>query len=139
VPVRAIDRREMIVRAQAWVQAPRRYSQEDEDAESGYRLDCSGFVSMVWGLDAPGLTTVELPDLCGLIPVDELRAGDAIMLGGPGTSGDAGHVLLFDAWEDDERHRFWAFEQDGFGTRHHLREMPPSPPYLFYRYQETVE
>jgi hypothetical protein len=132
--VRPIRRGEMIARARTWVDTPRPYSQEDEDPETGYRLDCSGYVSMIWHLDTPGLTTVELPDLCRRISADELRTGDAVMLGGPGTSGDAGHVMVFEAWDGPDRTRFWTYEQVSAGTRHHLTELPPSPPYLFYRY-----
>ena len=137
--MRAIRRAEVITRARTWSEAPRRYSQDDNDPESGYRLDCSGFVSMVWNLHVPGLTTVELPDLCVQVTVDELETGDVMMIGGPGTEGGAGHVILFQSWVNREHTRFWAFEQVPAGTRHHVRELPPSPPYLFYRYEMIQE
>jgi hypothetical protein len=133
--VQAIGRERVIARARSWADAPRRYSQEDCDPASGYRLDCSGYVSMVWQLDPPGLTTVELPQLCDQIDSSELRAGDVVMLGGPGTAGDAGHVIIFESWAEPQPARFWAFEQVSSGTAHHLRTFPPSPPYLSYRYR----
>jgi hypothetical protein len=133
--VPAIDRDRVIARARSWTNAPRRYSQEDCDPETGYRLDCSGYVSMAWHLDVPGLTTVELPQLCEQIESTELQPGDVVMVGGPGTAGDAGHAIIFAAWADPELTRFWAFEQISSGTIHHLRAFPPSPPYLSYRYR----
>lgn len=130
-----IARAEILARARVWADCSRRYSQEDNDPETGYRLDCSGYVSMAWRLDPPGPTTVELPDLCVLIDREALRPGDALMLGGPGTEGDAGHVLLFEHWVDDAHTRIRAYEQTGAGTLHHLRRFPDSPPYLPYRYR----
>ena len=133
--MRAIGRDKIIARARGWAMAPRPYSQEDCDPASGYRLDCSGYVSMAWHLDAPGLTTVELPDLCVQIENSELLPGVIVMVGGPGTEGDAGHAIIFEAWADPEQTRFWAFEQVTAGTVHRLRMFPPSPPYLSYRYR----
>jgi hypothetical protein len=127
-----ITRAEIIARAQTWASAPRPYSQQECDPVSGYRLDCSGFTAMVWRLDPPGLTTVELPELCEPIEIRDLRAGDAVMLGGPGTEGDAGHAIVFDAWAGAW---FRAFEQIPTGTTHHVRPFPESPPYRAYRYR----
>ena len=127
-----ISRTEIIERARIWVDAPRRYSQEDNDPASGYRLDCSGYASMAWRLAPPGETTVELPDYCVLIDKDDLLPGDAVMNGGPGTYGDAGHVMLFDAWADPDRTAFWTYEQISAGTVHRIRLFPP-PPFRSYR------
>jgi hypothetical protein len=127
-----ISRDEIIARARTWVAAPRPYSQVDNDPVSGYRLDCSGYVSMAWRLDRPGMTTVELPDYCELIDKDELRQGDAVMNGGPGTDGDAGHVMLFDAWADVGRTSFWTYEQVSVGTVRRVRPFPDLP-YRSYR------
>jgi hypothetical protein len=133
--MKAIGRNEIIARARGWTTIPRRYSQEDSDPESGYRLDCSGYVSMAWQLDVPGLSTVELPDLCLRIESHELLAGDVVMIGGPGTAGDVGHAIIFESWADAERTRLWAFEQVSAGTMHHVMTFPSSPPYLSYRYR----
>jgi hypothetical protein len=137
--MKAISREEIMARARDWAAQPRPYSQEDNDPTSEYRLDCSGYVSMAWHLDTPGLTTVELPDLCVQIENDELLPGDVVMLGGPGSDGDAGHAIIFEAWADAERTSFWAFEQVDAGTVHRLKLFPPSPPYLSYRYQQVLE
>jgi hypothetical protein len=72
----------------------------------GYRRDCSGFVSMAWGLPKPGASTAMMepfsnhPDTFE-IPVDDLIAGDALnrrtrrQVAGGGT---IGHVRLFGGW-----------------------------------------
>lgn len=114
-------------RARTWVDTPRRYSQEDTDPVSGYRLDCSGYVSMAWRLAPPGETTVELPDYCVLIDKDDLLPGDAVLNGGPGTDGDAGHAMLFDAWVDARRTAFWACEQISTGTVRRIMPFPALP------------
>jgi hypothetical protein len=130
-----IGRDEIIARAQGWISSPRPYSQHDCDPVTGYRLDCSGYVSMAWRLDPPGPTTVELPDVCVRIDREELRRGDAVMLGGPGTYGDAGHVILFDTWAGDGHTCFRAYEQIRAGTVHRVMQFPASPPYVPYRYR----
>ncbi len=72
----------------------------------GYRRDCSGFVSMAWGLPKPGPATAMMepfadhPEL-DEIPFADLLPGDAInrrtrrQLPGGGT---IGHVRLFGGW-----------------------------------------
>lgn len=62
--------------------------------EDNYRRDCSGFASMALGISPPGLSTVTLVTTGTLYPIpwSEMQAGDCVMLGGPGTAGNAGHV-----------------------------------------------
>ncbi len=72
----------------------------------GYRRDCSGFVSMAWGLPKPGASTAMLepfsnhPDTFE-IAIDDLIAGDGLnrrtrqQVAGGGT---IGHVRLFGGW-----------------------------------------
>jgi|GEM_PF-1213307 len=72
----------------------------------GYRRDCSGFVSMAWGLPKPGPATAMMepfsnhPDTFE-IPVGDLIAGDALnrrtrrQVAGGGT---IGHIRLFGGW-----------------------------------------
>jgi len=52
---------------------------------------------MCWGLPAPGENTESLvtKDLMEEIDFVDLQPGDAIGLCGPGTLGDAGHIMLF--------------------------------------------
>ena len=72
----------------------------------GYRRDCSGFVSMAWGLPRPGASTAMMEPFTDNprtveIPVDQMMPGDAInrrtrrQLPGGGT---IGHVRLFGGW-----------------------------------------
>jgi hypothetical protein len=133
-----ITRAEIMARARTWVSEPRRYSQEDNDPISGYRLDCSGFVSMAWRLDPPGETTVELPDHCLEIDKRDLRYGDAVMNGGPGTDGDAGHAMLFDSWAGPAGASFWTCEQISRGTVRRIVPFP-APPYRSYRLRTVVD
>lgn len=50
-----VARTTMMTRGQAWVTKKVPYSQTK--THEGYRTDCSGFVSMCWGLNKPGHTT----------------------------------------------------------------------------------
>lgn len=72
----------------------------------GHRRDCSGFVSMAWGLPKPGPATANFEPFSDYpqtseIPIDQLLPGDAInrrtrrALPGGGT---IGHVRLFGGW-----------------------------------------
>jgi hypothetical protein len=135
--VDAIRAAQVLARARTWIRSPRSYSQELNDPESGYRMDCSGYVSMAWLLDPPGLTTVELPDVSTVIDKEELRAGDVVMNGGPGTSGDVGHVILFDRWADADRTTFWGYEQISTSTTYRVISYPDSP-YLPYRRKNII-
>jgi hypothetical protein len=72
----------------------------------GYRRDCSGFVSMAWGMPKPGYATANMEPFADNpqtfeIPIDDLMPGDAVnrrtrrVLPGGGT---IGHVRLFGGW-----------------------------------------
>src|SRR5437879_3461511 len=56
-----VTRGVIISRAKTWVSAQIPYSQVNY--YNGYREDCSGYVSMAWGLGTPGLTTYTLPSV----------------------------------------------------------------------------
>lgn len=93
-----------LVRAALWVGQQVPYSQAAYAADIQghlYRTDCSGFVSMAWGLGR-SLTTRTLPGVAtALGPVGDyagLQPGDAL------DSPTAGHVVLFVRWADP-RHR----------------------------------
>jgi hypothetical protein len=72
----------------------------------GHRRDCSGFVSMAWGLPKPGAATALFEPFSNHpstveIPLDQLMPGDAVnrrtrrQLPGGGT---IGHIRLFGGW-----------------------------------------
>lgn len=111
------DRRaEIIDRAQFWVNEGVPYSMEATYPDVNgkhYRTDCSGFVSMAWGLD-DSLSTVTLPDVAHEIPVEDLQPGDVLMRGGPGTEGANGHVAIFNGWANEEHTAYHALEQAGW-------------------------
>lgn len=82
--------------------------------EDGYRRDCAGFASMAGGLTPPGLNTVTLVTTGATrrITWAELLPGDLVMLGGWGTSGDAGHVGVVVALNPGAR-TYTMLEQSG--------------------------
>ncbi|WP_221089892.1 hypothetical protein [Deinococcus aquaedulcis] len=91
------SRDEIINRAKAWVAARVPYSQTS--LYQGYRQDCSGMVSMAWGLSTAGTwggpNTATLPGYANKIGYDDLQPGDAV--NNPRTGND-GHVVLFVGW-----------------------------------------
>ncbi|MEU7477103.1 hypothetical protein AB0A63_14040 [Lentzea sp. NPDC042327] len=122
---RRIGRAEIVERACTWLRDSVPYGQAKYHAnEHGiYRADCSGFVSMAWGLPGKpddrhgGLDTPGLAGVSAAVERTELRAGD-IVLRTDGTNLTR-HVVIFAAWAE-ERDRYWAYEQAG-GHRTRLR------------------
>lgn len=101
---RPADAVAVIARAQSWIDERVPYSQSTYHANryGSYRQDCSGYVSLVWGLNS-SFTTYTLPSIAHPIAKADLRAGD-IML-------KPGHTLIFHRWVDAAQTRYWAFEQ----------------------------
>jgi cell wall-associated NlpC family hydrolase len=133
---RLISRAEIVERACSWLRDSVPYSQTKfhQNEHGIYRADCSGFVSMAWGLpgkpedrhggrDTPGLAVVS-----SLIPPVDLRAGDVIIRQ-DGTSLTR-HVVIFAAWAE-EPGLYWAYEQAG-GHRTRLRS-------ITYPYETAAE
>lgn len=110
------DRRaEIISRAQTWVDQEVPYDMagyHPDPQGNEYRTDCSGFVSMAWGLDASE-NTVTLPNFADPIDKDDLKPGDVLMKGGPGTEGANGHVAIFNGWANDEHTAYHGIEEAG--------------------------
>ena len=94
----------IIQRAKVWVDRAVSYDQgatanpngTAASPSTGYRADCSGFVSMAWGLPAQGLqvpNTVSLTQYATTLnSLDQLQPGDAI---NNRQWGNNGHVVLF--------------------------------------------
>jgi cell wall-associated NlpC family hydrolase len=140
-----ITRREVLRRAATiWPLGDVPYSQTTV-RDPGWRTDCSGYVSMCLNLAQPGLSTVTLvtEGLIREITRDELCPGDLVGRCGPGTAGDAGHVVLFERW--DEAHAtYWAYEFHGGpenGPQHSLIHYPyhGQDGYQAYRYTKITD
>ncbi|NUU23953.1 MAG: hypothetical protein HOV68_20985, partial [Streptomycetaceae bacterium] len=109
-------RAEILRRARRWADLGLGYSMTH--TFEGYRTDCSGLVSMAWGLPAPGLTTDTLDQVAHRIDKKDLLPGDVLVNTAPGA---AGHTLIFAGWTDGSRTRYFAYEESGgkgahFGT-----------------------
>lgn len=99
---------QIIARADDWISAEVPYSEtaawEDSGTGGPYREDCSGFVSMAWGLTS-SLVTSTLPDVSSVISGDisgytGFQAGDALDY-------TADHVVLFDSWISQSNGTFY--------------------------------
>jgi hypothetical protein len=124
----------MMARAEEWFQAQPLYDQDTcYRAEAGYartdwndvlggchepyyRTDCSGFVSMVWGLPVSYATPRhgldhDLTDVSRVIAKDELRTGDALLAWGK-------HVRLFDHWTNASRTTYVAYDFGATPVKH---------------------
>ena len=94
----------------------------------------------------PGANTVTLvtDGFIHEITRDELRPGDMVGNCGPGTGGDAGHVVLFDHWGQDNT-MYWAYELHGpyglKGPEHSLIHYPyyGLDGFKPYRYREIAD
>ncbi len=120
-PAQAQPGSEAIERARSWVAADVGYSGSNyfTNEYGTYRTDCSGYVSMAWGLDS-SLTTVTLPSVSYAIAKDALEPGDILNNPLPGTSG---HVVLFAGWANAERTEYYAYEESPSGGAH-LSQIP---------------
>jgi hypothetical protein len=93
-PVSSITPAQVLARAQTWVAANVPYSQSTYIGI--YRTDCSGFVSMAWGLSSP-LTTQGLaePSVSHPIPFSDLEPGDAIIYNSTADPVNGSHAVLY--------------------------------------------
>jgi hypothetical protein len=107
-----VSRGDVMARAESWVAVKMPYCQvanhvhdidpycpsvcnrPDNATWNPYRSDCSGFVSFVWGLGAPGRVTKQFApfvnDITHTINAIDLQPGDAV--------NNDEHVMLFKSW-----------------------------------------
>ena len=109
-------RAQVLSRAQSWLDVggiPYSQSRCYKNAYGDYRADCSGFVSMAWGLGGRGsdFWTGNLDDVSTVIPRSSLQPGDALLRHENNPSVD--HVALFVGWEDAAHTRPVVIEQTG--------------------------
>jgi hypothetical protein len=136
-----VTRSEVIGRAQTWFNPPVPYDMYGR-GPGGYRADCSAYVSMAWKLPAPGLDTVSMPNVAHRISKDDLKPGDVLLNGGPGTGGVNGHVAIFEKWASADRSSYWAYEQAPPRTQHRVISYPydgNDTRFLPYRYNNIVD
>ncbi len=103
--------------------------------QPAYRTDCSGFVSMVWGLPVSYATprhglAHDLTDVSRVITKEQLRTGDALLAWGR-------HVRLFDHWTDATRTSYLAYDFGATPVKHqvYLWGAPGEYTYVPIRYE----
>lgn len=103
---RTTSRTEALTRSQSWLDAQVPYSQRacHENEHGSYRTDCSGYVSLAWGL-THSRTTSTLRDVATEVPRADLRPGDALLA--------SYHAALFVRWADDAKSEPVVREQTG--------------------------
>lgn len=117
-PASALSRTDVMARAKRWVDLRIPYSQtfyRDDGgatatASTGWRCDCSGFVSMAWITSKPGLTTRTLHYVSTAIPRELLQPGDALV-------SYNNHAVLFGGWANAERTQYYAYEMSSSASR----------------------
>lgn len=117
-------REAIIARARAWVAQGVPYSLTAFHSD-GYRQDCSGFVSMAWGLGS-NQWTGSLSAFGTRITKGQLRPGDILLFHNPADPEKGSHVTVFGGWEDSAHTRYTAYEQTPPGTRRQ------STPYAYW-------
>jgi peptidoglycan hydrolase-like protein with peptidoglycan-binding domain len=134
-----LTRRQILARAETWVAARVPYSMTSL-WRHGYRQDCSGFVSMAWGLDVNAWTG-DLHDYAVRITKAALQPGDILLFHNRADPRTGSHVIVFAGWSDAARTHYTGYEQTKPGTR--VRTMPyaywsHSARYQPYRYKYLV-
>ncbi|MEW2161936.1 peptidoglycan-binding protein [Streptomyces sp. NPDC007084] len=136
----ATTRAEIINRAKSWIDAGVPYSMSAY-WKDGYRQDCSGFVSMAWGL--PGNEWTGSLDGFGVrITKDQLQPGDMLLFHNPANPQKGSHVVIFAGWTDYTHTYYAAYEQTPPRAR---KQSTPyaywsnSDRYVPYRYKGLAE
>lgn len=116
-----VTRQEILTRCETAWGGMNKTPYSQDVIKGGYRTDCSGYASLVWGVPAGrwgGANTATLVSEGWMydIPKTSLQLGDAVGVCGPGSEGDAGHIIIFKEWADGARTKFWGFEQAGGQT-----------------------
>jgi len=111
----AITRAKILKRAHTWVHKRVPYSQSGH--YRGYRRDCSGFVSMAWGLKR-SYTTRTISRRAKRIRVASLKPGDAVLT--------RGHVSIFGGWKSKKHRTYYALEETTWGShaKKRVRKIP---------------
>ncbi|WP_406381651.1 peptidoglycan-binding protein [Streptomyces sp. NBC_01618] len=134
--LRKTSRAAIINRAKKWVSAKVPYSMSKYWSD-GYRQDCSGYVSMAWGL--PGNEwTGSLAKFGKRIARKDLQPGDILLFHNPANPSKGSHVTIFGGWTDYTHTHYSAYEQTKPHTRRQTTPMAywtHSGSYVAYRYK----
>jgi hypothetical protein len=103
-PAGAITRDQVLKRARVWVKKRVPYSQSGY--YRGYRRDCSGMVSMAWGLKT-SYTSSTIRSRATRVSKKNMKPGDAVHT--------PGHVSIFVGWANKKKTRYRVMEQSGSG------------------------
>jgi len=125
-----ISRAEILSNAQGLMNVPYVWG---GTASSG--LDCSAFVSKVWGVARQ--TTETLGSVAQPIARDDLQAGDALNLTMARDPDGDGHVRLFDRWANPEHTRMYVYEETPPRSVHH--ELSWDPKYQPMRRNNVID
>ncbi|MFF8730302.1 peptidoglycan-binding protein [Streptomyces sp. NPDC015171] len=122
-PIPATTRTDIIKRAKVWVAAKVPYSMEKFWSD-GYRQDCSGYVSMAWGLPNNEWTG-SLGQFGTKITKEDLQPGDILLYHNPDNPEKGSHVVIFGGWTDYTHTYYTVYEQ----TPPHARSQTTPYPY----------
>ncbi|MFB9364450.1 hypothetical protein ACFFSO_40995, partial [Amorphoplanes nipponensis] len=137
---KAMTRADVLNRARSWLTVGIPYSQRRcyRNTYGDYRTDCSGFVSMAWGLGGAGSAfwTGNLDSRSRTISRADLQPGDALLR----HDGVSNHVALFVRWADSGHTRPVVMEQTGSrGTIQDTWSSSDAATYTPIRYDNIVE
>ncbi|ALO94035.1 membrane protein [Streptomyces hygroscopicus subsp. limoneus] len=140
VPTPATTRTQIINRAKVWVAAKVPYSMYDFWSD-GYRQDCSGYVSMAWGLPNNEWTG-SLGEFGVKIKKEELQPGDILLYHNPDNPEKGSHVVIFGGWTDHTHTSYTVYEQTPPRTRSQTTPYPywsNTDKYVPYRYKGVTK
>ncbi|MFS0695853.1 peptidoglycan-binding protein [Streptomyces nitrosporeus] len=135
-PAGTTTRAAVIDRAKKWVAAEVPYDMTAYWSD-GYRQDCSGFVSMAWGLGSNEWTG-SLASFGTKIARADLQPGDILLFHNLADPGAGSHVTVFGGWTDSTHRHYLAYEQVRPHTRRATTPMAywtDSSKYVAYRYK----
>ncbi|GAA1685649.1 NlpC/P60 family protein [Fodinicola feengrottensis] len=106
-----LSRGQVISRAQSWLnKVPYNQNACYSNSNGNYRTDCSGYVSMAWGLSY-SRTTADIRGVTNNISRGSLAPGDALWH----RSGGFNHVALFVKWGNGGQ--AWVYEEYNTGHK----------------------
>ncbi|MFD8835348.1 peptidoglycan-binding protein [Streptomyces griseofuscus] len=129
-------RNAIIKRAKSWVTAKVPYSMGRYWTD-GYRQDCSGYVSMAWGLNS-NQWTGSLAKYGVKIKKSQLQPGDMLLFHNTANPQNGSHVVIFGGWTDSAHTHYKVYEQTPPHTRSRTTPYPywsNAGKYVPYRYR----